>query len=132
MELGFARDRKRIWRLMEEMDIEAIYPKPKLSRSDKEHVKYPYLLKGVDIERINQVWGTDITYIQTRKGHVRLAAIMNRHSRYVVFCEVSKSMEAYFCIAALKRAFRKYGRPDIFNSDQGSRFTGEEFRKRSE
>jgi putative transposase len=129
MELGFALDRKRVGRLMEEMGIEAIYPKPKLSRSEKEHVKYPYLLKGVDIERINQVWGTDITYIPTRKGHVYLVAIMDWHSRYVVSWEVSNSMEAYFCIAALKRAFRKYGYPDIFNSDQGSQFTGDEFQK---
>jgi putative transposase len=129
MNLGFAIDRKRIGRLMAEMGIEAIYPKPKLSRSLKEHVKYPYLLKGVDIERVNQVWGTDITYIPTLKGHVYLVAIMDWHSRYVVSWELSNSMESFFCIAALKRAFRKYGYPEIFNSDQGSQFTGEEFQQ---
>jgi putative transposase len=127
MNLGFAVDRKRVGRLMEEMGIEALYPKPKLSRSDKEHVKYPYLLKKVVIERINQVWGTDITYIPTKKGHVYLVAIMDWYSRYVVSWEISNSLEAYFCVAALKKAFQKYGYPDIFNSDQGSQFTGDEF-----
>jgi len=127
MSLGFATDRKRIGRLMEEMGIEALYPKPKLSRSDKKHAKYPYLLKGVEIERINQVWGTDITYIPTKKGHVYLVAIMDWYSRYVVSWEVSNSLEAYFCIVALKRAFQRYGYPAIFNSDQGSQYTGDEF-----
>ena len=125
--LGFAVDRKRVRRLMEEMGIEALYPKPKLSRSDKKHVKYPYLLKGVEIERRNQIWGTDITYIPTNKGHVYLVAIMDWYSRYVVSWEVSNSLEAYFCIVALERAFRRYGYPDILNSDQGSQYTGEEF-----
>ena len=127
MGLGFAVDRKRVGRLMEEMGVEALYPKPKLSRLDKEHVKYPYLLKGVEIERINQVWGTDITYIPTNKGHVYLVAIMDWYSRYVVSWEVSNSLEAYFCIVALERAIRRHGYPDIFNSDQGSQYTGEEF-----
>jgi putative transposase len=84
MDLGFAIDRKRVGRLMEEMGIEAIYPKPKLSQADKGHTKYPYLLAGVKIERNNQVWGTDITYIPTGKGHVYLVAIMDWYSRYVV------------------------------------------------
>jgi putative transposase len=109
------------------MGIEAIYPKPKLSRSDKGHVKYPYLLKGVEIERINQVWGTDITYIPTRRGYVYLVAIMDWYSRYVVSWEVSNSLEATFCITALRRAFQRYGYPEIFNSDQGSQYTGDEF-----
>jgi putative transposase len=127
MNLGFAVDRKRVGRLMEEMGIEALYPKPKLSRSAKEHVKYPYLLKGVEIKRTNQVWGTDITYIPTKKGHVYLMAIMDWYSRYVVSWELSNSLEAYFCVVALKRSLQRYGHPDIFNSDQGSQFTGEEF-----
>ena len=127
MNLGFAVDRKRIGRLMGEMGIEALYPKPKLSCSDKKHAKYPYLLKGVEIERTNQVWGTDITYIPTKKGHVYLVAIMDWYSRYVVSWEVSNSLEAYFCVIALKRAFHRYGYPDIFNSDQGSQYTGDEF-----
>jgi putative transposase len=111
------------------MGIEALYPKPKLSRADKEHAKYPYLLKGVDIERVNQVWGTDITYIPTRSGYVYLVAIMDWYSRYVVSWEVSNSLEATFCITALKRAFKRYGYPGIFNSDQGSQYTGEEFQR---
>jgi putative transposase len=109
------------------MGIEALYPKPRLSRSDKEHAKYPYLLKGVEIERVNQVWGTDITYIPTGKGYVYLAAIMDWYSRYVVSWEVSNSLEATFCITALRRAFQRYGYPEIFNSDQGSQYTGDEF-----
>ncbi len=129
MGLGFAVDRKRIGRLMEEMGIEAIYPKPRLSRPDAEHVKCPYLLKGVVIERVNQVWGTDITYIPTHKGHVYLMAIMDWHSRYVISWELSNSMEAHFCVTALKRALRNYGSPEIFNSDQGSQFTCEDFQK---
>jgi putative transposase len=80
---------------MEEMGIETLYPKPKLSRSDKKHAKYPYLLKGVKIERINQVWATDITYIPTKKGHVYLVAIMDWYSRYVVSWEVSNSLNIF-------------------------------------
>jgi len=114
---------------MGEMGIETIYPKPKLSRSDKEHTKYPYLLEGVEIERINQVWGTDITYIPTNKGHVYLVAIIDWYSRYVISWEVSNSLETYFCISALNRAFRRYGYPDIFNSDQGSQYTSNDFQK---
>jgi putative transposase len=120
MNLGIVIDRKRVGRLMDEMGIEALYPKPKLSRSDKGHVKYPYLLKGVDIERKNQVWGTDITYVPTKKGHVYLVAIMDWYSRYVVSWEVSNNLDAYFCIEALKKAIQRYGSPEIFNSDQGS------------
>jgi putative transposase len=127
MNLGFAVDRKRIGRLMDEMGIEALYPKPKLSRSNKEHVKFPYLLKGVEIARVNQVWGTDITYIPTKKGHVYLVAIMDWYSRYVVSWELSNNLEAYFCIVALKRGFQRCGYPDIFNSDQGSQYTSDEF-----
>ena len=129
MNQGFAVDRKRIGRLMRKMGIEALYPKPKLSRADKENAKYPYLLKGAEIERNNQVWGTDITYIPTRRGYVYLVAIMDWHSRYVVSWEVSNSLEATFCIVALRRAFQRYGYPEIFNSDQGSQYTGDEFQR---
>jgi putative transposase len=129
MDLGFAVDRKRIGRLMSKMGIEALYPKPKPSRSDKEHAKYPYLLKGVVIGSVNQVWGTDITYIPTRRGYVYLVAIMDWYSRYVVSWEVSNSLEATFCITALRRAFQRYGYPEIFNSDQGSQYTGDEFQR---
>jgi putative transposase len=114
---------------MEEMGVEAIYPKPKLSQAVKEHKKHPYLLAGLNIERINQVWGTDITYIPTVKGHVYLVAIMDWHSRYIVSWEVSNSLDADFCVMALKRAFGRYGFPEIFNSDQGSQYTGEKFQR---
>jgi putative transposase len=127
MNSGFTADRKRVGRLMRKMGIEAIYPKPRLSQSDRENTKHPYLLKGVEIERANQVWGTDITYIPTRKGYVYLVAIMDWHSRYVVSWEVSNSLEATFCVRALKKAFQRCGYPEIFNSDQGSQYTGEEF-----
>jgi putative transposase len=123
MELGFAVDRKRVGRLLRKMGIEAIYPKPKLSLGNKERPKYPYLLKGVTAERSNQVWGTDITYIPTRKGYVYLVAILDWYSRYVVSWELSNSLDAMFCVKALKRAFQRWGHPEIFNSDQGSQYT---------
>jgi putative transposase len=120
-------DRKRVSRLMGLMGIEAIYPKPKLSVGNKEHKKYPYLLKSVCVERPNQVWCTDITYIPTAKGFVYLVAIMDWHSRFVLSYEISNSMESSFCIKALERAIAKYGAPEIFNSDQGSQFTDHGF-----
>jgi putative transposase len=119
--------RKRVSRLMKRMGIEAIYPKPRLSRPDKDHGKYPYLLKGVTIERPNQVWSSDITYVPTAKGFVYLVAIIDWHSRYVLSWEVSNSMESSFCIKAIERAISKYGTPEIFNSDQGAQFTDHRF-----
>jgi putative transposase len=120
-------NRKRVSRLMSLMGISAIYPKPRTSGSNKEHKKYPYLLKGVGIERPNQVWCTDITYIPTAKGYVYLVAIMDWHSRYVLSWEVSNSMESSFCVRALERAIQRYGSPEIFNSDQGVQFTDRRF-----
>ena len=108
---------------MRVMGIEAIYPKPGLSKPDKSHRKYPYLLKGMVIDAPNQVWCTDITYIPTSKGFVYLTAIMDWHSRYVLSWEVSSSLESSFCVRALERALSRYGRPAIFNSDQGSQYT---------
>lgn len=119
--------RKRIGRLMKEMGIEAIYPKPCLSRADKDHAKYPYLLKGFETTRVNQVWSTDITYIPTAKGHTYLVAIIDWHSRYVLSWRISNSMEARFCTEALEEALKCYGKPEIFNSDQGSQFTSAGF-----
>lgn len=119
--------RKRVGRLMREMGIEAIYPKPRLSRADKDHAKYPYLLKGLEITRPNQVWSTDITYIPTTKGHVYLVAIIDWHSRYVLSWKISNSMDAHFCREALEEALEHYGKPEIFNSDQGSQFTSAGF-----
>lgn len=120
-------NRKRVSRLMGLMGISAIYPKPQMSKSGREHEKYPYLLKGVNAERPNQVWSTDITYIPTEKGFVYLVAVMDWHSRYVLSWELSNSMESSFCVRALERAIERYGKPEIFNSDQGTQFTDRRF-----
>lgn len=113
---------KRVRRLMRLMGLEAAYPKPRLSQPGAGHQIYPYLLRGVKIERPNQVWSTDITYIRLARGHVYLVAIIDWHSRYVLSWEVSTSLESEFCISALERALH-LGKPEIFNSDQGSQFT---------
>lgn len=123
---GFAVNRKRVSRLMETMGIEAVYPKPKLSAPGEGHRIYPYLLGGVEVKRPNQVWSTDITYIRMTQGFVYLVAVMDWFSRYVLSWALSLTMELDFCVEALKRALRR-GRPDIFNSDQGSQFTSEKF-----
>lgn len=120
---------KRIERLMRKMDLQAIYPKPKLSKKGVVSSKYPYLLRGMVIDRPNQVWSTDITYIRLRQGFVYLVAVMDWFSRYVLSWEVSNSLDSHFCLWALERAFQK-GIPDIFNSDQGSQFTSESFTSR--
>jgi putative transposase len=119
--------RKRVSRLMRRMGIEAIYPKPRLSKPNKDNGKYPYLLSGLSINHPNQVWSTDITYIPTAKGFVYLAAIIDWYSRYVLSWELSNSMESSFCIKALERAIAIYGTPEIFNTDQGSQFTDHRF-----
>jgi len=118
---------KRVKRLMGIMGITAIYPGPNLSKRNKAHAVYPYLLKGVDINRVNQVWSTDITYIRLRKGFVYLVAIIDWHSRYVLSWELSNTLDADFCVEALKRALEQYGDPEIFNTDQGSQFTSKAF-----
>jgi len=123
---GFNVNRKRISRLMALMGIEAVYPKPKLSQPGEGHRIYPYLLRGVEVNRANQVWSTDITYIRMAQGFVYLVAVMDWFSRYVLSWSLSLTMEIDFCIEALKSALRR-GRPDIFNSDQGSQFTSEKF-----
>ena len=123
---GFEINRKRVTRLMELMGIEAVYPKPKLSQPREGHKIYPYLLGGVEVSRVNQVWSTDITYIRMAQGFVYLVAVMDWFSRYVLSWSLSLTMEPDFCVEALKRALRR-GRPEIFNSDQGSQFTSEKF-----
>jgi putative transposase len=125
-EKGHEVNRKRVTRLMEVMGIEAIYPKPRLSQPGDGHRIYPYLLKGVEVTRINQVWSTDITYIRMAEGFVYLVAVMDWFSRFVLSWEVSLTMELGFCVDALKRALRR-ARPEIFNSDQGSQFTSGKF-----
>ena len=125
-EQGHRVNRKRVSRLMEVMGMEALYPKPKLSQPGEEHKIYPYLLKDVEVTRVNQVWSTDITYIRMAGGFVYLVAVMDWYSRFVLSWSVSVTMEVDFCIEALRRALRR-GRPEIFNTDQGSQFTSEEF-----
>jgi putative transposase len=123
---GFKVNRKRVSRLMALMGLEAVYPKPKLSQPGAGHKIYPYLLRGVAVERVNQVWSTDITYIRMAQGFVYLVAVLDWFSRFVLSWALSLTMEIDFCIEALKRALRR-GRPEIFNSDQGSQFTSEKF-----
>ncbi|AZB94636.1 IS3-like element ISAba14 family transposase [Acinetobacter baumannii] len=113
--------------LMKKMGIQALYCKPNLSQANQAHRKYPYLLKGLAIQRSNQVWSTDITYIPMAKGFVYLCAVIDWHSRKVLAHRVSISMEVDFCISALNEAIEKYGRPEIFNTDQGSQFTSDAF-----
>jgi putative transposase len=119
-------NRKRAQRLMRLAGIEALYPKPNLSRPAPGHEVHPYLLRDVVIERPNHVWSTDITYIPMRGGFLYLVAVMDWFSRYVLSWELSNTMETSFCLTALDTAFRQ-GKPEIFNSDQGSQFTSASF-----
>jgi putative transposase len=123
---GYEVNRKRVVRLMRVMGIEAVYAKPKLSQPGEGHKIYPYLLKRLRIERRNQVWCTDITYIPMAQGFLYLVAVMDWFSRFVLSWAVSLTMELDFCVEALQGALRR-GRPEIFNSDQGSQFTSERF-----
>jgi len=119
-------NRKRIQRLMRMLGIEAIYPKPNLSRPAPGHQIYPYLLRGLEIESPNQVWSTDITYIPMRGGFLYLVTVMDWFSRFVLSWELSNTMETSFCLAALEAAFA-WGSPEIFNTDQGAQFTSADF-----
>ncbi len=123
---GHEVNRKRVSRLMELLGIEAVYPKRHLSQPGEGHRIYPYLLRGTTVERVNQVWSTDITYIRMARGFLYLVAVMDWFSRFVLSWSLSVTMEVAFCVEALKRALRR-GRPAIFNSDQGSQFTSEKF-----
>ena len=123
---GYEVNRKRVSRLMAVMGIEAVYPKPKLSRPGEGPRIYPYLLRGTAVERVNQVWSTDITYIRMARGFLYLVAVMDWFSRYVLSWSLSLTMEVDFCVEALQRALRR-GRPEIFNSDQGAQFTSGRF-----
>lgn len=120
-------NRKRIQRLMRSMGIHSIAPKPNTSRPDKQHRIYPYLLKNLTIDRPNQVWAADITYVPMSGGFFYLVAIMDWYSRKVLSWRLSNSMDTAFCIDALEEALFKYGKPEIFNTDQGSQFTSTEF-----
>jgi putative transposase len=129
--MGYHPDIKRVRRLLRLMGLEAVYPRPRLSQPGVGHKIYPYLLRGLEIVRPNQVWGTDITYIRLTQGFIYLVAIMDWFSRYVLSWAVSVTMDAAFCLEALEQALRK-GRPEIFNSDQGSQFTSSDFSGRLE
>lgn len=124
--LGHCVNRKRLQGLYRKMGLETVYPKPNLSRVNKEHTIFPYLLRNVAIVRPNQIWSTDITYIRLKQGFVYLMAIIDWFSRYVLDWEVSTTLEADFCIEALSRALAQ-SRCDIFNTDQGAQFTSRGF-----
>jgi putative transposase len=122
MEQGEEVNRKRVQRLMRLMGLEAIYPKPKLSVSGRGHRIYPYLLRNVNIERVDQVWSTDITYVPLASGFMYLAAVIDWFSRYVLAWRLSNTLDGCFCLDMLEEALSG-GRPEVFNTDQGVQFT---------
>ena len=124
--MGHGVNPKRVRRLMRVMRLEAIYPKPRLSANGPDHKVYPYLLKGVTVDRPDQAWATDITYVRLTHGFVYLTAIMDWYSRYVVAWELSITLDSGFCLEALRKALR-ISRPEIFNTDQGPQFTCVDF-----
>ena len=123
---GYPVNHKRVARLMQIMGLQAITPGPHTSKPAPEHKIYPYLLRNLTIDKVGQVWSTDITYIPMRYGFMFLTAIIDWYSRYVLAWELSNTMESLFCVDALKHALSK-GTPEIFNTDQGSQFTSEAF-----
>ena len=125
--LGYKINRKRVQRLMRLMGLEAIYPKPRTSIPHPENKIYPYLLRDLTIDRPNQVWAADITYIPMRRGFMYLVAVMDWYSRKVLSWRISNTLDSEFCIDAVKEAIGKHGKPEIFNADQGSQFTSRAF-----
>ena len=124
---GYCVSRKRIGRLMRLMGLSAIYQEPNTSRPNLRHKIHPYLLRGLTINKPNQVWCADITYIPMRRGFLYLVAVMDWASRKVLSWRLSNTMDADFCVAALEEALARYGKPEIFNTDQGSQFTSDTF-----
>ncbi|KZN44006.1 transposase [Pseudoalteromonas luteoviolacea] len=120
-------NRKRVVRIMRQMGIAAIYPKPKTTLANKAHKVYPYLLRDIEVTYPNQAWTIDITYIPMAKGFLYLVAIIDWYSRKVLSWRLSNTMDTHFCIEAFEDAIQHYGKPEIFNSDQGSQFTSTEF-----
>ena len=120
-------NRKRIQRLMRLMGIEAVYPKPNTSRPHPQHRIYPYLLRGLSIDHPNQVWAADITYVPMARGFMYLVAVMDWHSRKILSWRVSNTLDSDFCNQALQEALERYGKPEIFNTDQGAQFTSNGF-----
>jgi putative transposase len=126
-ECGYVVNRKRVQRLMQTLGLVGMSPGPNTSKPHPQHKIYPYLLRGVDIIRPNQVWSTDITYIRLPRGFVYLVAIMDWYSRKVLSWRLSNTMDTGFCVDCLEEAIQLYGAPAIFNSDQGSQFTSAAF-----
>jgi len=126
-EQGYKIGRGHVITLMKKMGIETLYRKPRLSKPHPGHKIYPYLLRGMEITRANQVWATDITYLPMAKGFCYLTVIMDWASRKVLTWRLSNTLDVTFCTEALEEALRKFGAPEIFNSDQGSQFTSEAF-----
>jgi putative transposase len=125
--LGRKINRKRVFRLIKIMGIQAIYPKPKTTRENPQHRVYPYLLRNLNIDQANQVWASDITYIPMARGFIYLTVIMDWYSRKVLSWRLSNSLDTSFCIDALEEAIHRLGRPAIFNTDQGCQYTSGEF-----
>ncbi len=123
---GYQVNHKRVARLMQKMGLPAVYPRPRTSIPDQQRKKYPYLLRGLDIDWPNQVWAADITYVPMPLGFMYLVAIMDWFSRYVVAWQLSNTLDGAFCLEALRLALR-HGQPDIFNTDQGAQFTAHDF-----
>ena len=124
---GFSIGRKRVARLMKRMGVEALYRKPRTTKPSPGHKIYPYLLRHLQVERANQVWAMDITYLPMAKGFIYLAAIVDWHTRRVLSWRLSVTMDTHFCLAAVEDAIDKYGKPEIMNTDQGSQFTSAAF-----
>jgi len=124
---GYVVNRKKVQRLMQTLGLSGMAPGPHTSKPHPQHKIYPYLLRGVEISRPNQVWSSDITYIRLPRGFVYLAAIIDWYSRKVLAWRLSNTMDAGFCVDCLEEAIQSHGLPDIFNSDQGSQFTSEAF-----
>lgn len=120
---------KKVGRLMKLMGIEAIYPKPNLSIPDLQHKIYPYLLRGIKIERINHVWSTDITYVPMEQGFLYLCAVVDWYSRYILSWEISNTLTTDFCLKAVNNALKSGQKPEVFNTDQGSQFTSNDYTK---
>ena len=120
-------NRKRIQRLMRLMGIEAIYPKPHTSRPFPEHKIYPYLLRNIEIDHVNHVWASDISYVPLDRGFMYLVVVMDWYSRKILSWRISNTLDSDFCVQALNEALGRYGKPEIFNTDQGAQFTSRDF-----
>ncbi len=126
---GYTVGRRHVGTLMSKMGIHALYCKPNTSKRHPEHKIYPYLLRNLDINRPNQVWAADITYIPMKRGFIYLFAVIDWYSRKVLAWRLSNTLNADFCIETVEEALRRFGKPEIFNTDQGSQFTGHKFIK---